>query len=224
MVADINEVSGGFVTGSDLSVTLNADVTVSSNGYVDADDQNGDALTISELTGSADSTNIEFLSTGISVTVVSTDVTIDAVQSDVATDDKGIYKVVFEVEAIEDAAYIELGTATRGTTESNTGVNFVIQDAANSYAATTTGAISLADVTRVSGGTLSGNFVKIAAGQKAKFQFEVTFDPTHVTTTSEGYRMYMYSVNTAASAIDADAQQVLTPEADYRTGAKTIGN
>ena len=93
---------------------MNADVTLAgTNGYVIAEDENGDTLTVSELSGSADSTTINFLSTGISVTVVSTAAAIDAVQGDVATDDKGIYTVVFDVAAIEDDAYVELGSATR---------------------------------------------------------------------------------------------------------------
>ena len=224
LVADINDIGGAFDSGDDLSVTLNADVTLSSNGHVIAEDENGDTLTVSELSGSADSTTINFLSTGISVKTLSTSATVDAVQSDLATDDMGIFTVKFEVTAIEDDAFIELGSATRGLTESNTGANFVIQDAANTYAATSTGTIALAEITRVSGGSLSGEFVKIGAGQTATLQLQVTFDPAHTTTTSEGYRMYMYSVNSAASAVDATAQQILTPEVDYRTGAKTVGN
>ena len=224
LIADINDVETGFATGDDLSANIAGQAIASDEDGLDAEDENGDALTDSTISGSADSTTIEFLSSGIAVTTVSTDADSDEVVSTTATDDIGIFTIIFDVEAIEDDAYIELGTATRGTTESNTGANFVIQDNANSYTATTTGTIPLADLTRVSGGSTTGNFVKIPAGQTAQFQLEVTFNPAHVTATSEGYRMYLYSVNSAATAVDATAQQILTPEADYRTGSVSVGN
>lgn len=224
LVADINDVDGGFSSGDDLSVTLNSDVTLSSNGHVDADDENGDALTISELSGSADSSTIDFLSSGITVSTTGKTATTDTKVSDVATDDEGNFTITFDVKAIEDDAFIELGSATRGTTESNTGANYVIQDEPNSYAATTTGTISLANLERVSGGTLSGEFVKITSGQTATFKLTVDFNAGQPTGTSIGYRLRLYSVNSAATAIDATDQQVLTPEVDYRTGVVSVGN
>jgi hypothetical protein len=217
LVADINDIDGGFSSGAELSVSLTA-VT----DDIDAEDENGD--TVTDLKGSADSTDIEFLSTGISVEVIDVDATTDTKVSDEATDDQGKFVVEFEVTAIQDAAYLELGSATRGEGEDNTGVNFVIQDQANDYEATTTGSIALSDVERVSGGTVSGDFIKIGADQSARFRLTVDFDPAHTTGSSEGYRLYMYSVNTAATAVDATAQQVLTPEVDYRTGPVSIGN
>lgn len=225
LVADINDVELGFASGDDLSVTLNGDATLSINGHVAADDSNGDALTASELSGSADSTNIEFLSSGITVTTTGTPTaTTDTKVSDVATDDQGKFVITFDVKAIEDDAFIELGSATRGTSETNTGANYVIQDEPNSYAATTTGSIALANLERVSGGTVSGEFIKVSAGQTATFKLTVDFDPGHLTATSIGYRLRLYSVNSAATAIDATAQQVLTPEVDYRTGPVSVGN
>lgn len=224
LVADINDVDGGFSSGDTLSVTFNGDVTLDISGHVDAEDQNGDALTVSELSGSANSTNVKFLSSGVSVTTVSTTHSVDTKVSDVATDDQGIFEIVFDVTAIEDTAFVELGSATRGESESNTGANFIIQDEPNAYAATSTGSIALADLTRVSGGSVSGEFVRINAGQTARLKLVVTFDPGHVTGSSVGYRMRLYSVNSAATAIDATAQRVLTPEVDYRTGSRSVGN
>lgn len=213
LVADINDVDGGFASGDELAVTLNAD-------DIDADDTNGDTISSTDLTGSADSSGIEFLSSGVSVTRTSQSAKVDTMVSDVSTDDRGIFTIEFDVKAIEDDAFVELGSATRGTTESNTGANFVIQDQINSYAATTTGSIVLADLTHVSGGSSSGEFIKIGAGQTARFKLTVTYDPA----LSGGYRMRLYSVNFAATAVDATAQQVLTPEVDYRTDSAAVGN
>ena len=217
LLADINEIGGGFTNGDELAVVLDED-------GVDAEDENGDAIGTDDISGSADSTGIEFLAAGISVETDTTDAEVDTKVSDVATDDEGRFEVVFVVKAVDEAAYIELGSATRGTTESNTGVNFVIQDADNSYAATSTGNISLADVTRVSGGSVSGEFIKVNAGSEATFKLVVNFDPAHTTGTAEAYRLRLYSVNFAATAADATDQQVLTPEVDYRTGSVSIGN
>ena len=228
LVADINDIDGGFASGDKLSANISAQVIASNEDGVDAEDSNGDSLTNSELSGAADSSNIEFLSTGISVTTVSTNNPSQNLNVESsATDNTGLFEITFDVTAIEDDAFIELGTAhydTGAQGEQNSGANFVIQDAPNSYAATTTGAIALADITRVSGGSPSGNFVKVSAGQTARFKLAVTFDPAHVTGSSVAYRMYLRSVNFAATAVDATAQQVLTPEANYRTGATTIGN
>jgi len=217
LVADINDIEGGFSDGDTLGVSLDED-------GVDAEDQNGDTVTTADISGSADSSDIEFLASGISVETDSTDADVDTKVSDVATDDEGRFEVVFVVKAVDEAAYIELGAATQGTTESNTGVNFVIQDADNSYAATTTGAISLSDVTRVTGGSVSGEFIKVNAGSEATFKLVVNFNPAHTTATSEAYRLRLYSVNFAATAANATDQQVLTPEVDYRTGSVSIGN
>lgn len=217
--ADINDIDGAFTNGDKLSAGFAGQVIASDEDGVDAEDQNGDALTNSELSGSANSTDIEFLSSGVTVTTVSTSVT-DKPNTDASTaDDEAIFEIVFDVKAIEDTAYVELGSATRGTTESNTGANFVIQDEDNSFAATTTGSVST-DLTRVSGGSTSGEFVRINAGSTARFKLRVTFNPA----LADNYRMRLYSVNFAGSATDADSQQVLTPEADYRTGSFSILN
>jgi hypothetical protein len=218
LVADINDTDGGFVSGDVLSVSLSA------SEITDAEDANGDVVVSGDRTGSANSTNIQMLAAGIAVKQVSQSATVDTKVSDVATDDNGVFTSTFEVTAIENDAYIELGSATRGTTESNTGANFTIQDQPNNYAATTTGTISLADLTHVSGGSVSGEFIKIGAGNTATFKLTVTFDPAQTTGSSVGYRMRLYSVNSATTAVDATAQQVLSPEVNYRTGAVSVGN
>ncbi len=228
LVADINDIDGAFSSGDKLSVALSGDTTTDSNGHIVADDENGDALTNDELSGTADSTDIEFLSTGISVKTVSVNAVVENQGTDSLTDDKGVFTIVFDVTAIEDTAFIETGTVEHDTTgaegENNSAANVVFQDSPNSYAATSTGSIALADLTRESGGSVSGNFIQIGAGQTARFKLRVEFEPGHVTGSSVGYRMYLRSVNYAATAVDATAQQVLTPEIDYRTGAISIPN
>lgn len=217
--ADINDIDGAFSSGDKLSVTLNSDVTLDSNGSVDAEDSNGDALTISELSGSANSTDIQFLSSGVTVTLVSADET-GVPNTDATTaDDEGEYVMTFDVTAVEDTAYVELGAVTRGTAESDTGANYVIQSEDNSFAATSTGTVS-SDLVRVSGGSTSGEFVRINAGQTARFKLTVRFNPAN----ADAYRVYLYSVNFAGSAVNADQQQVLTPEPDYRTSSLPILN
>ena len=213
MPAGVPMGSFGTLTQSALA-SYQASVGLTASGYFGPMTR---AIMVSECEGMA-------TSQGVIVRTVSSDSDTDEMVSTIAHDDVGIFTISYDVTAFDRDIYFELGTATRGTTENNTGANFIIQDAANSYSPTSTGAIRLADLTRVSGGSTTGNFVKIAAGQTAQLQLDVTFDPGHGAATSEGYRMLLHSINYAFSPIDATEQKVLAPETDYRTGAVSIGD
>ncbi len=207
LVADINDIEGAFTNGDSISVKLTASSGIS------AKDENNVAVT--NLIGSADSSGTAFMYSGIIAETVSTDQYVDEGNENTNTDDLGVFKIIFDVTAIEDDAYIELGSATRGIVESNTGANFVIKNGSNTV---TTGAVALSDLSRVSGGTLTGNFIKINADSTARLELSVIFNPASF----DQYRLYLYSINSAAIAVDATAQQVLTPEVNYRTGFVSV--
>ena len=210
VVATINDIEGAFTTGDSVYVSATSSATW------DAEDEEGDSITLTHsLTGSV----ISFRNTGVMVTAGDMTQSIQTNVSDVSTDDQGLYSIIFEVEAFEDTAFVELGSATRGTTESNTGANYTIEDAPNSYAATTTGSVS-AELTRVSGGSVDGDFVRINTGSKATFKLTVYFDPALTAL----YRLQLYSVNFAGTAIDADSQQAVTPVEDFQTSSVNVQN
>jgi hypothetical protein len=215
LVADINDIDGAFTNGDSLSVEFVADATPSDNGHIDAEDNNGDALTGGALTGSATSGPITFNSTGLMVTVTSTpNPTILAGAADVTTDDRGQFVMEFEVTAFEDTAWVQLTAAS--STSANTsdvGVAYFMENASTgAWVATGT---SNAILERVSGGTVSGDYVRINDGQTAKFRLTVSYDPT----VTGFYRVQMDSVGYNTTQAVANAEESLTPEANYQSAS-----
>lgn len=112
------------------------------------------------------------------------------------TDDQGKFEMTFEVTAFEETAYVELEAAssTASAAAGGYGVTFSVEDA-------NTGAIE-ADgsnnplLTRVSGGTVDGQFVKINAGQTATFKLTVNYDAAE----TGYYRVQMNQVGYSATA------------------------
>ncbi|MBP9701806.1 MAG: hypothetical protein KBD47_02370 [Candidatus Pacebacteria bacterium] len=138
---------------------------------------------------------------------------------DVASDDQGVYSVTFNVEAKEKPVFIKLGSATRGTSVNKTGANYVIASATNGYTATTSGSVS-SELTRVSGGVVQGNFVKLDAWTTAKFKLSVYFDSS----LNDLYRMQLYSVNYNVNATDPNVHAVLYPTYNYQTNSVFVPN
>ena len=208
---DLYETDGNYASGYAFAATLD-------RSEIDAEDANGDVVAVS---GSDDAGGTKTLRTsGISVenpTFSPAPSVVDNLDTTLA-DDQGKYTINFTVKAFEDPAYIALST-TRGTTIGG-GVNYTIEDATNSYAATTTGTVAGTDLERVSGGSVTGNYVKINAGQTATFKLTVYFNAALTHT----YRAQLYSVNFAGSAIAADTQELVTPTEDYQTGSVQVQN
>jgi hypothetical protein len=74
---------------------------------------------------------------------------------------------------------------------------------------------------RVSGGTVSGNFVRINSGQTAKFRLTVYHDPAATAI----YRVQMNEVGfNQSSAAVADDAKPLTPATDYESASIQIQN
>lgn len=215
--ADINDIEGGFSNGDTLSADLNAD-------DVNVEDINGDKVQAADLKGSAASNNIGFASTGLMLSNAKMTATEDIRTPDSTTDNRGVYSVTFDVEAFSDTAYIALNSATRGTVESNTGVNYLIQDQDNGYAATTTGTIASSILSRVSGGTIitagGVDYVKVNAGQTVTLKLDVQFDSA----LTDDHRLQMYSVNFADTAVGATTQYLATPDFEYRTSPVSVTN
>ena len=131
------------------------------------------------------------------------------------SDDLGVYNVEYEVMAWNRPVYIEIGAATRGVIENNTGVNFLVKDGSNN--ATSTGVVS-STLTHVTGGVIQGTFVKLEPYASARFKMTVIFDPAITNT----YRVQLYSVNYSNTAVDATTQVVLTPAEKYQTSSLLV--
>src|SRR5690606_35153116 len=113
--------------------------------------------------------------------------------------------------AFEETAYVELDAASStNASSSDVGVAYSIEDTSNTTIYTGT---RNAVLERVSGGTLSGNFVRINDGQTAKFRLTVYFDAA----TTGIYRVQMNEVGYAATAVEATHSEALAPAADFQS-------
>lgn len=209
--ADINDIDGAFSNGDSLSATLDS-------ADVDADDENGDNVT--DLSGSAESNDIAFAATGIMLSTGDSDSSSRVLNLDTTNvDDQGKFEVVFEVKAFDKTAYVSLtGASTLSTT---VGAYAYVENVNANDVAITTGTTTVT-LERVSGGTLSGNFVKINAGQTAVLKATVYHDAA----TAGNYRAQLGQVNfapTASTTVGVSSQSAV-PTSDYQTPSEQILN
>ncbi|MES2471197.1 MAG: peptidoglycan-binding domain-containing protein [Patescibacteria group bacterium] len=214
VVVDLFETDGNYSSGYAFRATLD-------RSEIDAEDANGDEITVS---GSDDNGGtITLRTTGIQVTVSEeTDPESEILENtdSTNTDDQGKYEIEFVVAAFEDAAYIELGTVASGTTEANTGANFLIETTDNTAVAAAIANTAGSVLEHIEGGSRTGNFVKINDGDTATFRLTVYLDPN----VEDSYRAQLYSVNFAATAVDATSQEVVTPEEDFESPSELVQN
>lgn len=211
LVADINDIDGGFSNGDSLSVSLDA-------SDVDADDENGD--TVTDLTGTAESNDLRFSASGIMVKKGDSDfASVLTNVSDDSTDDQGVYTINFDVQAFEDTAYIALtGAVGTSTTPSTAGAYAYVENTSNT--AVFTGTTSTPTLELVSGGTQQGNYVKINPGQTAKLRLVVYYDSA----STASYRAQLHAVNFASSATAGTDQELALPQEDFQSPSVQVLN
>ena len=214
LVADINDTEGGFTSGDTLSANFSGQVIAAFADGIDADDENGDALTNSEFSGSADSTSVKFISSGVTVELVDNgDATASLNLDTTSSDDQGKYVVDIELTAVEDDVYIALTAASSTSANTdNIGVAFFIENAVTGsivQVGTTTATLS-----KVSGGTVSSNYLRINSGQTAT----VRLTAYHDSAAAGLYRVQIDSVgfNLTANTAANDEFDTL-PADDFET-------
>ncbi len=210
LVADINDIDGGFSNGDYLGASLAA-------ADVDAEDENGDDVT--DLTGTATSNNISFASEGLMVTLDGSDATQVFNVSDVSTDDQGKFEMTFEVTAFENTAWVELEAASSTDAAGDDyGVAFSVENA--STGATVSTGTSTAVLTLVSGGSQSGNYARINAGQTATMKLTVYYDAPSTAI----YRVQMNEVGYAATQVAATSAHDTVPAEDFQSDSVQVQN
>lgn len=147
---------------------------------------------------------------GIVTKVASTVPTASTQTADPIASSTGQYRVRVDVTAVGETVFIP-ETAVRETW-TNQGILYNIVDDAGNVVASTTG-VATQSFTRVSGGSLSGGFVRINDGQTATFELYVTFDPA----TAGQYRVQAVAIGTNTTAAAAITANTLTPSEDFRT-------
>lgn len=207
------------VDGSNYDEGDTISVDISSTNVDNIDAEGVDNLDSTQLKGSADGDTFTLRSTGVQLKEVSSSFDADTRENldTTLTDDEGVYTIVFGVTAFEDDAFVEL-TAARSAATSSVGANYTIEDA--NGAVTALGTVN-ATLERVSGGTVSGNFVKISDGASARFRLKVYYDPA----ATGDFRLQLNHVGFAdASSTSADTWETATPEENYETAKVNIKN
>lgn len=215
LMADINDIDGAFTNGDSLSVSLDS-------GDIDADDENGD--TVTDLTGTAESNDIAFSASGIMLSVGDSDpaATIDNNgTADVASDDRGVFVINFDVTAFDETAYIALtGASSTSATPSSAGAYAYVENVNANDTALGTGTTTV-NLTRVSGGTVSGNYLRLNPGTTAKMRLTVYHDAASASVST---RAQLHAINFATSETAGTSQQLAVPTSDYQSQEIIIPN
>jgi hypothetical protein len=207
LVADINDTDGGFSAGDSLVASLAA-------ADVDAEDENGDAVT--DLNGSASSEGTAFYVEGAVIGKGAADTaTIKDLTSQAVGGELGVYTIKFDVTAFGDDIYVPTGTTIATSSVSgSSGVVYGIEgddgvlDMLNAAGlASTTAAVS-------SSASRSGDYFRVREGKTETFELSVTLTPL-----ADGYfRAQLYGINfNVATAGTADTMQLAVPATDFET-------
>lgn len=213
IVAELNRFGGNFTEGDSLEATVRA-------SDIEAEDESGTDLTGSALRGTVSGDTIRFASTGVTSELVSSSaVSVTNVSND-STDDQGQFTMEFRVSAFEDTAWVPLSAASSTDADAdNVGAAFSVVNA--STGAVVSDGTSIAVLTRVSGGTVSGNFVRINAGQTATFRLTVYYDPT----VTGIYRVQLNQIGyNQSSATSPDQAHTPQPQANFRSASVQVLN
>ncbi len=200
-------------------VTVAANLTTTNVDEIDA--EGADDLTATNLKGSVTGDTHYLRTAGIIVTKSSTSAAQALGLDTTATDDQGTYTVEFKVEAFDETQYVELSafSGTNSLTADPRGASFLVETDGNSAVASSTGTTTSA-LSHVSGGSRTGNYVRIDEGQSATFKLTVSFDSA----TTGYYRVQLYSVNFADAASDPTKSQVVAPQENYETSVVEVKN
>lgn len=118
--ADINDLEGAFGEGD----SLNARISSFQYTGIVAEDESGEDLATSDMSGTAIGEDMAFYDTGIMVTLVSTDTSVTEGNS--ANDDIGAFEIVFDVEAFDGTVYVAAIADTFATTSTSITSSYVL--------------------------------------------------------------------------------------------------
>ncbi|MFN3188133.1 MAG: peptidoglycan-binding domain-containing protein [Candidatus Paceibacteria bacterium] len=178
---------------------------------VEAEDADFTTINVPTLTLGADG-NHTLIINGIVLNDVSK--TTSAVTAQTITDSYGEFRIRYEVTAVGSTVWVPL-TTNRGAS-ATVGAAFQMED--SNGVATTTG-VTTQSLSRVSGGTVSGGFVRINDGSTAVFELYVTYNPA----TAGQFRLQLLTTGfNNSSATTPNRVQSATPTEDFETGNQQI--
>ncbi len=204
------------LVAGNAGMTVNGEMTSANVDAIDA--EGGDDLGASQLTGSALGDTHTLRTSGIQITAVEDSGEASAVLNLDTTnsDDQGKFEIEFEVTALDETAYVNLSAASTSIT--TVGATFHIENDSNT---TVTSGTTTSSLTHVSGGSRTGNYVRVNDGQTAKFKLTVWHDSAATAI----LRAEIDTVNTNTSAsTSGSTAQVAAPEEDFETPTVQVLN
>lgn len=205
VLADINEVDGTTVAeGDSLAATVDSD-------NIDAEDESGEDLTSSELTGTLTGDAQSFMTQGISVSVGSITASAEAVDG---AEDYAAYTIKISVTAVDQDVYLDKSFA-QSTSTSTTAAGSNRVNVVNSSGTTLTAGFSASISSTDNDASEKTNTYLIADGATADFTITV-----NATGTSAQQRAILYALE-YGSADNATLTNVYTSnmgiDGDYKT-------
>ncbi len=203
--------TSNFAIGDSITISVES---ASSLKVINAEDRGGDMISTSRFTGSSTGQPQTFRATGINLEKYNSYA--EAVPRADSANGYGKYSMTLRITASGDDLWIPL-TSYRGAT-STVGIAYQMEDGTG--AAVSTGTAN-AVVTRVSGGTMDGTFVRIADGESAQIKINLSYDPAsngfaRLQVLSVGYTMDPLASTSSYSAITA------TPSTSFETDSVDI--
>lgn len=196
--------------------TVDVDVLASNVDAWDMEDEQGDDVSDSDRRGSASADAHTLLTQGVGLELVDSS-TQEVYNSSTPSSSYGQFRMVLDVRAVGDTIYVPQ-TATRDNAASTSaGLTYYFENGDGDEYAAGSGTHSF---TRVSGGNIEGNFVRINEGQTARFELVATLNPDDF----GQYRAQMVSVGWNDTAASPDGFTLAHPDSNFRSGLQVISD
>jgi len=209
---DINNLGGAFTAGDTLVTDVNPN-----DAAWDVEDEEGDAVSATDKTGSATSETHSFYSDGLNIlSGASDDATLFDNTSDVAGGEEGIYTIRFSVTAFGDSIYIPFGaTIATSSVDTDDGISYTIEDGDGTAIMLNGAGLASTTATVTSSADTSGDYYVVNDSQTETFILKI--DP--LTPASSGsFRAQLHGINfNVGSAAVADTLQEALPAREFET-------
>lgn len=209
IVAVLNDIDAStFVAGDSLTADVDSD-------FIEAEDETGEDLTTSELSGSINGDAQSFFENGMTIEFVSADADTTDTTADAAGGEQGEYSITFRVTAFGDDVYLPFGaTIATSTFDSDDMASYSIEDSNGVGLMLNGGGLASTSAVVSSSADTSGNYYVVEEGTPEEFTLQVTLTPA-----ADGFfRLQLHGVSyNVGSAAAADTLELASPANDFDT-------
>ncbi len=211
--ARIKKQSGNY----DEGVTIKADIGSAERDAIDAEDESGEGLGVSDKKGIVVGEEQSLRTKGAILNVVSVKSRPIENNDTITSDNEAEFEIEFNVTAFEQDVFVAKTTERGSTVSPTNGVNYLIKDSSAGGIATSTGSVS---GSLTSTAQTSGGFFKVSNGQTKKFTLTAVFDPE----LTSFYQLQLDTLNFNSIAAAPTEQEIATPVANFDTPDVFIKN